>query len=101
MVIPRTIKVGPHTYTVVRKTAEEMPDSLGSCEFDDLQIWIRKRLRTSKAKEILLHEVLHACTHPTMNCSGDHSDEDFVAAVAPVLLEVMLENPKLVEYLTK
>ena len=78
-----------------------MGDTLGHCGFDELQIWVRQGLRKSKAREILLHEVLHACTHPTMNCSGDHNDEDFVAAIAPVLLQVLQDSPELVEYLTK
>ena len=94
--MPKTIKVGPHVYSVLRKT---VPGGLGNCEFDSLQIWIKPRLRRSKAKEILVHEVLHATTHPSMNGDRKYTDEDFVTAVAPMLLEVLRDNPGLLEYL--
>lgn len=94
--MPKTIKVGPHVYTVLRKP---IPGGLGNCEFDSLQIWIKPRLRRSKAREILLHEVLHATTHPSMNGNKKYTDEEIVNAVAPVLLEVLRDNPGLLEYL--
>lgn len=101
MDMPATIKVGPHVYKILRKSKSQMPDDLGHCSTDDLQIWVRERLRKSKAREILLHEVLHSCTHPTVIMGGKFEDEEFVLAVAPVLLQVLQDNPDLLEYLTK
>jgi hypothetical protein len=94
--MPKTIKVGPHVYSVLRKSA---PGELGNCNFTLLQICIKPRLRRSKAREILLHEVLHATTHPSMNGDKKYTDEDFVTAVSPMLLEVLRDNPGLLEYL--
>ena len=101
MRMPLSIKVGPHVYQVLRKTAKELPDALGICNFNSLEIWIRCRLRGSKAKEILLHEILHATTHPSFNGEEKTDDESLVNAVAPVLLQVLQDNPELVAYLTE
>lgn len=94
--MPSTVKVGPHVYKVVRKPV----DGLGECDFNTLQIVVKPRLRKSKAREILLHECLHATTHPSMNGEEKYTDEDFVTAVSPVLLQVLQDNPLLVAYLT-
>ena len=103
--MPHTIKVGPHVYTVVRKTAVDMPEVMGNSDFDKVEIMVRKGLRKSKAQEILLHELLHACTYPSFTGVYEGEEklmtEEFVNAVAPVLLQVLKDNPKLVEYLTK
>jgi hypothetical protein len=103
MAIPRTIKVGPHVYSVVRKTEEEMPDALGDTDFDANEIRIRKNMSKTKSQEILLHELLHACTYPSVTGAYEGEEkfmaEEFVNAVAPVLLQVLKDNPKLVEYL--
>ena len=98
--MPKSVKVGALTYSIIRKPASGMSNCLGHCGFDDLQIWVRQRLKKAKAQETLVHELLHACTHPSVNGDKRHTDEQFVEAVAPVLLQVLQDNPELVEYLT-
>lgn len=98
--MPKTVKVGVHTYSVVRKPKILLPDRLGECDFDGLQILVRERLKKSIARETLLHELLHACTYPSLN-DKTLTDEDFVTAVSPALLQVLQDNPELVEYLTQ
>lgn len=73
----------------------------GLCDFDGLKLYIKKGLKKSIAQETLLHEVLHACTSPLLNGEEQLSDEKFVTGVSPVLLQVMRDNPKLLEYLTQ
>jgi hypothetical protein len=97
--MPSSIKVGPHTYSILRKPSQAMGDSLGNCDFTILEIWVKARLRRTKSQEILLHELLHACTHPSFNGDEKMDDESFVNAVAPVLLQVLQDNPELVSYL--
>ena len=100
--MPKSIKVGPHVYTIIRKSKSEMPEeSLGFCDTTPLQLFIRKRLRKSKAKEICLHEVLHTCTYPMLADEKKHTEEEFIEAVTPVLLQVIQDNPELLEYLTQ
>ena len=102
MDMPKTIKVGAHTYAVLRKTKSQMNTDLGGCDTNTLQISVQQRLKKSKAKEILVHEVLHACTHPSfLGAEDKFTDEDFVTAVAPVLLQVIQDNPDLLAYLTQ
>jgi hypothetical protein len=93
--MPDTIKVGCHVYTVVRSP---LPDCLGDCDFDALRIRVRPRLRKSKAQETLLHEVLHACTDPSLK-AGKHAEEDFIETASPILLQVIQDNPGLLAYL--
>jgi hypothetical protein len=102
MDMPKTVKVGAHTYAVLRKTKAQMNTDLGGCDTNTLQISVQQRLKKSKAKEILVHELLHACTHPSfMGIDDKFTDEDFVTAVAPVLLQVIQDNPDLLGYLTQ
>lgn len=96
--MPQTVKVGPHVYSVLRKSGIGYN---GECSFDTLQIVVKTRLRRSKAQEILVHEILHACTHPSLNGSEKMQDEEFVDGVAPTLLQVLQDNPELIEYLTQ
>jgi hypothetical protein len=101
MNMPASVKVGPHVYSIVRKSSSVMKNNLGLCDVDSLQIWIKQKMRKSKCQEILLHELLHSTVHPTSN-NGDTMDEEkFVTVSAPVLLGVLRDNPDLVEYLTK
>jgi len=99
--MPKSIKVGPHTYTVLRKQASAFDEAIGFCDNNSLQIWIKKRLRKSKAQEILLHEVLHTVTLQCLDGVKELGDESFVTATAPVLLQVIQDNPDLLEYLTQ
>jgi hypothetical protein len=101
MDMPATVKVGPHVYRVLRKPKTAMPKHLGSCDCSSLQIWVRQRLKKSKAAEILLHETLHAILHSVCNGESKNEEEDFVEAASPVLLQVLQDNPQLVEYLIR
>ena len=93
--MPDRVKVGAHVYSIVRGAFKDH----GGCDFNTLTITVRLRLRKSKAQEILLHEILHACTYPTMASVQGKTDEEIVDAIAPTLLQVLRENPLLVEYL--
>lgn len=100
--MPKTVKVGPHVYSVLRKPASALgEENLGHCDSSALQIWIKERLRRSKAQEILLHELLHAIVLQALDTTKKHDDESYVVVTAPILLQVFHDNPELVEYLTR
>jgi hypothetical protein len=101
MRIPRTVKVGPHLYTITRKPKSQMLNMLGFCDFDALSIWLLQGMCLSKTREILVHELMHAATYPTLCGETKFLDEEFVTATAPVWLSILRENPKLVTYLTQ
>lgn len=92
----RSLRVGPHTYTV--RTGGKHDDALaadeanGTHEGDRLRIRVHSRLPESKQREVLLHEVLHAC---------GVDDEAVVTPLAPALLAVLRDNPALVAELTR
>ena len=100
MGMPTSVKVGPHVYPIIRKPKSEMKNH-GLCDWDKVQILVQERLRKSKAQEVLLHEVVHACTYPSMADVQNKTDEEFVDVVSPLLLQVLQDNPDLIEYLTK
>lgn len=91
--IPVSIRVGAHDYSV-EMTAGRVLDANGDCDFDKLRIRLAKRMRRSKLREIIVHEILHACAYPT-----DLDEEPFVTVIAPVLVQVIRDNPQLIDFL--
>ena len=92
--MPTTIKVGPHVYDVVRKTPN---GDHGLFDPATLKIGVKRGLKRSLAQDALLHEVLHSCVQP----DTPKEEEEFVTSVTPRLLQVMQDNPQLLEYLTQ
>jgi hypothetical protein len=105
MRIPKTVKVGPHVYRIVKVSSSEMPEALGDSDFDLMRIRVLKNLRSSKGKEVLLHELLHCCTYPSFTGAYETDPkldaEEFVNAVAPALLQLLRDNPDMVAYLSE
>jgi hypothetical protein len=101
---PTVVKIGGHEYRIIRKTKAEMKrdheGALGICDFDGLCIYICKGMRKTKAQEVLLHEIAHACTYPSL-VAKRHSDEEFVDGVADKLAAMLRDNPDVVAYLTE
>ncbi len=96
--MPAAVKIGPHTYTVIRSYRK---GANGYCDMDGLKLAVQPRLRRTKAQEVLLHEIMHALTHPTLCGGGQFTDEEFVTGVTPLLLQVLKDNPDLISYLTQ
>lgn len=93
--MPRTIRVSPHVYNIARRAAK---GDHGALDPGVLEIGVKRGLRRSKAQEILLHEVIHACVPAALE-RGPHSEEDFVVGITAALLGVIQDNPDLVKYL--
>jgi len=62
-------------------------------------------LHENNVREVLLHEVLHACAYISgLSVEGEYHrlddvEETFVARISPVLLDVLRSNPSLLKYL--
>ena len=97
--MPKTVRVGPHDYSILRKPASVMKDTLGHCDSSTLQIWVKQRLRKSKSQEILIHELFHAMTLQALDTTKQHDDEAYIVVLAPLMLQMLRENPQLVAYL--
>lgn len=50
-------------------------------------------------REVMLHELLHACLMATSIDWPEKREEAFVQAMSPVLLKALRDNPALVRYL--
>ena len=103
--MPKSVRVGAHVYSVLSTPADKMPKTdgrpeCGTCRFDHLQILVKKRQKRTKQQETLLHEIIHSCTYPNL-IGKKVTDEDFVETTAPLLLQVLKDNPKLLAYLTQ
>lgn len=105
---PRTIKIGPHRYTVrvdkarIDHHAHEIGDPLaGACEHDELEIAVDPNLVPSKQREIVLHESLHGmiATSGLGILIGHKREERACRLLAPLLLQVIRDNPALIRYL--
>jgi hypothetical protein len=103
--LPRSVKVGPHTYSVRLHPAREMFDKdgnalMGDTDEDALEIRLRWGMKLSKKREILWHEIAHACADlATLEESAD--EETWVAKLSPMQVQVLQENPQLVKFLTR
>ena len=99
--MPKVVKVGPHRYSMLRKTVAQMPvvgegKPNGYCDKDQAQIVIAKSGRRSKIQEWTIHELLHALWP-----DGDENEERHVTELAPRLLQLIKDNPDLIEYISQ
>lgn len=95
-----TIPLGSATYRVVLVDADDPALSLdgdvceGAVDHDTATIYLRRTLPRSRIAEVLLHEILHACTH----LSGlaitqrwrPEREEVVVHALAPLLAHALV-----------
>jgi hypothetical protein len=86
-------------YKVKRVASKELPGKLGKHDSNTFEIVLRKSLRRDKSRECLLHEILHAC-HYAKGADTQRTDEEWIEATVHTLLEVLTDNPEVVEYLT-
>lgn len=97
------IKVGPFRYTI--KHSNEIPaERDGQCTPYLQQILVGLNLAPDYERDTVLHESLHAIIAHTilerMEPWDDKIEEAVVRSLAPGLLQLLRDNPKLVEYLT-
>jgi hypothetical protein len=106
---PPTIVVGPHAYAVVadqaaidRLSVEAGEARLGECDTRRLTITVDPSQADSQLAETIVHELLHA-SFSLIGAGEDVTpeiEEKLVLRLAPVLLQVIADNPRLVTWLT-
>lgn len=102
---PRHITLGPHRFTVdsTDETGTLLHDegARGDSRPDQLLIRIDTRRPHTAVAETLLHEALHCAWQltPLRTTHDDAGEEAVVTALAPLLLELLQRNPKLLRYL--
>jgi hypothetical protein len=96
--IPGYLKVGPFNYTVeLHEGYWNKDDERVYGEVDERNCTINLDIDASPemVRDSIVHEVLHA-----MLLMYDKDDEELVRLLAPMLLQVMRDNPKLMLALT-
>lgn len=101
---PRHVDVGPYRYKVVldraaidRKSVEFEHALDGKFDLVGQTITLSPELGFDGLRDTLLHELLHALL-VTLELDGK-KEERIVLALAPLLLDTLRRNPKLVRFL--
>lgn len=105
--LPASVKVGPFDYSVVvggkawdeARLKENDADLIGHHSPSTLTISMQPGLVAGAQREVMLHEVMHACFNAVGQPLKDDDEEDAVRALACGLLAVLRDNPPLVAYL--
>lgn len=105
---PETVDVSCYTYRVsinlvemLERCREQGEDLLGFCDTKQLKIHVDPAQADGMARETLLHEILHAVADATGLADGWGDDEEStIRRLSPALLQVLRDNPGLVEFLT-
>lgn len=100
---PKRVTVAPHVYTVEwAKPSGLDHEQYGCTDVGRTTITLAPGMSGSMQRDTLLHEVLHAALDQTgwAHRLGSKREELLVRALAPVLLGVLRDNPRLVAWLT-
>lgn len=90
------VKVGPFVYDVewVTGLADE-----GTLSTTDLRLLLATNAAIPRVKEAALHEILHAVIDLTpLRAKNKDEEEDMVAALSPLLFQVLRDNPDFVKW---
>jgi hypothetical protein len=85
MVIPKKIKVGGHTITILFKDIEEC----GLYDDEKGTITIRKKMSKTLQESTLIHEIMHAMNSTLSETREGHTLQD---SLAEQLYQVLSEN---------
>lgn len=107
---PTVVKVGPFHYTIYRDVGRwgkirydaDSATRVGQINYPELVIDIDPNLAPDMQASALMHELVHACLHCTLNgvrATEDLSDEVIASALDETLLELLRDNPDIVAYL--
>ncbi len=106
MKLPRVIYIGPFVYEVqcspISTLTLAAQQRIGECSYEDLAIRLAHSLAPGQTRETLLHEAMHALSNMAGldHELGDEAEEKVVRRLAPLLLALLRDNPKLVRFLT-
>lgn len=104
---PATVKVGPFDYRIIiggkdwddARLRENDADLIGHHNPGTLTVSMAPGLVVGAQREVLLHELLHACFNAAGQPVSDGSEEDAVRTLAPTVLALLRDNPAVVTYL--
>lgn len=107
MKLPSKVKINTYTYTLKEENDprfDDGADAWGYCDYDNQEIVIKKNATKERKRNIVLHEIMHAVfesVHASpRSMRADEIEEYYVVHSAPILVDVLRDNPNLVKYLT-
>lgn len=102
--LPTSVQVGPLTYRIKpwKNRPADNAQAWGMCDKKRTVILLHKGLSRQRKREVLLHEVMHACFDSSGLTMKDNCPEEMVVNdLTFPLLGVLRDNPDLVAYLTE
>jgi hypothetical protein len=99
--IPKVVRISPHDYYLTEQ--EQLLKSVelvGQCDNEAGIIRYRSDdMSPGQLRETIVHECLHACVfNAGLKFPSSDDEENFVNKLAPRLYGLMVENPKLIEW---
>lgn len=98
--LPDLIRIGHVNFRLLplgpAEAAEEGADGLTAPDLEEISI--AGNLAPDRAAEVLLHEILHGIYH-VRGLKDGMSEERVVTDMAPLLLEVLRDNQRVLEFL--
>jgi hypothetical protein len=97
--LPRFVRVADRIYTIEvwDKAAAEEANCYGTCSPVQKLILIDVSVSDYTTASVLIHEILHAI-HSEYNVKGIDDEERVVRCVGRGLMQVFLDNPRLLDY---
>lgn len=98
---PTSVRVAGRVYDIDWTPAH--PDSdyraIGRARHDQQRVWVDGSLKEARAKDVLLHELLHCVS--VMFSGNDTLSEEQVIVLENGLMALFRDNPGLADYLFK
>ena len=96
---PRKVVIGPYDYRIVIDADRIPADLYGLCDKGKHVISLHPEQSATRLRSTLIHELLHALCDLT-GVDDDKAEERIVTVLAPAMLAMMQDNPRLLELLT-
>lgn len=100
----KSIKVGSRKYEIIfaddelffstlsKKNENDFDDAKSYIDYDDQVIFIRSCLKSDFKRELLIHELLHACIEDSGIATQDEICEMLIRILSPRLNQLLTEN---------
>lgn len=103
---PKAVRVGPHVFSVSLLPELSNAGAAGLTGTDTQEIHVDAKLGPTVEREVVVHELLHAVWGQTFltrrfpDNGSDSEGEGIICELAPRLLALLRDNPRLLTYLT-
>ncbi len=103
MRVPNKVKIGPFKYTIKYEKNEDFTNKLyGDSSATDHVIRISPDMTLDREQVIVIHELLHMVLELVrVPGVGRDQEEHLCTHAAPIIYQVLQDNPALTKYLTK